>query len=54
MGFDVVQITDRQVYGSTKVYFEILFSFGSVIAQPNDLSAQRSTSESVEVCNSHT
>ena len=45
MGFDVVQITARQVYGSTKVYFDILFGFGSVIAQPNDLSAQSTTSE---------
>jgi hypothetical protein len=54
MGFYVLKVTDCDVYGSGKVYFEVRFSYGLVMAQPDDLSAQRGTSESVRVCNSQT
>jgi hypothetical protein len=54
MRFYVLEVTDCDVYSSAKVYFEVRFSFGLVMAQPDDLSAQRSTSESVQVCNSQT
>jgi hypothetical protein len=54
MGFYVPKVTDCDVYGSPKIYFEGRFSFGLVMGQPDDFSAQRGTSESVQVCNSQT
>jgi hypothetical protein len=42
VGFYFAQIADRYVDGSAQINCEISVSFASSVAQPDDLSAQRS------------